>query len=50
MKIRLDAAAQAELRGAVAWYEQQPTLGQDLAAAVKHALIEIERAPERWPT
>ncbi len=51
MKIRLDVAARAELRRAVVWYEQQrPTLGEDLVAAVKHALIEIERAPERWPT
>jgi len=51
VKARLDLAALAELRQAVAWYEtKRPTLGEELAAAVSHAIAEIEQAPERWPT
>lgn len=39
------------MREAIAWYEKkQPTLGEDLAAAIGRAFAEIERAPERWPT
>ena len=50
MTLRLDAAARDELLRAIAWYEaQRPALGEELARAVELALLEIERAPERWP-
>jgi toxin ParE1/3/4 len=50
VKIKLDVHALAELRQALVWYEEQrPGLGEDLATEVKQALVQIERAPERWP-
>jgi hypothetical protein len=49
--IVLHRAARSELRRAIAWYEdQQPTLGEDLAAEVNRALAAIAEAPLRWPT
>ncbi len=46
MKLRIDSAAETDLREAAAWYERQRTgLGLELLAEVDSALQRIRRAP-----
>lgn len=44
--IRVEDAAQSELRAVVAWYEEkQPGLGGEIFAEIEHSLELIERHP-----
>ena len=50
MKLRIEAAADAETRQAAQWYEQQRAgLGIEFLAAVDEAIQQIGRSPERFP-
>ena len=50
MKVRLLAAARAELKNAVTWYEQQEAgAGTRFLKAVLEAMHAIEQAPQAWP-
>jgi toxin ParE1/3/4 len=42
-------AANADLRGAVDWYEDRAGLGETIRSAVLRATNRIAMAPERWP-
>ena len=49
--IRFSAAAKAEFRNAVLWYEERhPGLGDEFARAMRAAADLISSGPERWPT
>jgi toxin ParE1/3/4 len=49
--IRFSAAAKAEFRDSVLWYEEKcPGLGDEFARVVHAAADLISNGPERWPT
>ena len=50
MKVEFLAAAESELAGAVAWYnEQSEGLGYEFAAEVKLTIARIIQFPDAWP-
>ena len=50
MKVRLLAAARAELKDAVVWYDNQaPGTGTRFLKAVLDAMRAIEQGPHAWP-
>ena len=50
MKVRLLAAARAELKDAVVWYDNQaPGTGTQFLKTVLEAMRTIEQRPQTWP-
>jgi hypothetical protein len=51
--VRVDEAAREEIAAAVGWYDAQtaqPTLGDDLLAALDDVLLAVAERPESFPS